>query len=65
MKRPELKLITDFSEAQWVQEILYPSDEQYRNCLGTLPKLLINALLGYGTGSVGILRANSLSYSKI
>ena len=35
MKRPELKLITDFSEARWVQEILYPSNEQYHNCLGT------------------------------
>lgn len=35
MKRPKLKLITDFSEARWVQESLYPREEQYHNCLGS------------------------------
>lgn len=34
MKRPKLKLITGFSEARWVQKILYPYEERYYTCLG-------------------------------
>ena len=34
MKPPKLKLVTDFTEAEWVQETLYPWDDQYIACLG-------------------------------
>ena len=34
MKPPELKLVTDFSEAKWVQETLYPWDDLHIACLG-------------------------------
>lgn len=34
MQPPKLQLITDFTEAEWVQETLYPWDDQYIACLG-------------------------------
>jgi hypothetical protein len=34
MKPPQLKLITDFTEAQWVQETLYAWDDLHIACLG-------------------------------
>jgi hypothetical protein len=34
MKPPQMKLITDFTEAQWVQETLYPWDDLHIACLG-------------------------------
>lgn len=34
MKPPKLKLLTDFTEATWVQETLYPWDDQHIACLG-------------------------------
>jgi len=39
MKTPQLNLVTDFTEAIWVQETLYPWDDQHIACLGVfIPK---------------------------
>lgn len=36
MKKPILKLVTEFADAKWIQDILYPWEEPYFGCLGSV-----------------------------